>query len=208
MKRFFILFLCFVLVLVSASCTKKKLSYDQFISKYKRQSYEDFLSNPKPFLKDFETFKVFDVPTAEDLALLEKFELDVDSIYESDSSSMYYYEKEEVLFNQPVESNFSYIDFKDPNDLDFLSFFITFDTGSTDMDWDIARSLTKALLLMHKEGKNYKIDDESVTENDLLTLFNTNNKTSFSADFDDTHIYFYFSYNSGLIPDSSFVLIS
>ncbi len=206
MKKIVYILIIIICIFCFCSCGRKDLSFEKFEDKYKRASYDDFIKNPSVFLKDLYASNTIKRPSEKDLSCLEGLEKDEGLSYDTEMLTYSSYSKDGVLFGKAVEYSFGYTKFKNNPKEDSLHYAVIFDTGNQDTDWEIAVTLANKMFDLYGDGETFEIENETVSESDIVKLLGSNKKQSFTITFKD--VYLSFSYIEGYTDNYSFVFVS
>ncbi len=174
-----ICFLSIIALIVTffAGCgkTAKSLTFEEFYEKYKRADYEELLKDASGFVNDY---FVIDYSTESTLEMVKDWKKDD---YER-------YIQNDVLYNKSVI--FKGVLSEDEESV--LTIFIEFDTGNKDQDYEIAKTITRAMFDKFGEPKSISIDNENSnvpsSESILRKMFDSDEEYyGFNVEFSDLH---------------------
>lgn len=141
-------------------------SFDAFVEKYKRADYDAFLKDPSEFLKDFESVQTFKADSRGEITFLTEWKKLTGEYHDND------YEKEAVLFNKSVVLNATVYDNSTDEQQDFkVLYYILFDTGNSDMDFEIAKALTEGMISLYGDPEKIEVGLDKATESEMRKVF-------------------------------------
>ena len=166
-------------------------TFDEFVEKYKRASYDDFLENPNDFLKEFSKIADMTGEKMTDFGFLlswEKGETETDSF-----SSTTRYSKSGILFNKGVEFSASLIEHT-ISERDFSCLIsIKFDIGDAEESFELAKTVIEKSFEAFGDASEIRLNAKESTEAELRKAFNTKDVVIANVVFTGLTIYYYSS---------------